>query len=76
MLEIKVDIGSEIARLEKEMTRFEGEIAKSMSKLSNEGFTARAPAAVVAQEKERLAGFQATLQKLRAQLANLKRRAA
>jgi valyl-tRNA synthetase len=76
MLEIKVDIGSEIARLEKEMTRFEGEFAKSQSKLSNDGFTARAPAAVVAQERERLAGFQATLEKLRAQLANLKRRAA
>ena len=76
MLEIKVDIGAEISRIEKEVARFEREIANSNGKLSNEGFVGRAPAAVVTQEKERLAGFQATLEKLRAQLANLKRRAA
>ncbi len=76
MLEIKVDVGAEISRIEKEVTRVEGEIAKATGKLSNEGFTARAPAAVVAQEKQRLSGFQATLEKLRAQLASLKRRAA
>jgi valyl-tRNA synthetase len=76
MLEIKVDIGAEISRIEKEVTRVEGEIARAEGKLANEGFTARAPAAVVTQEKERLAGFRATSEKLRAQLANLKRRAA
>jgi len=76
MLEIKVDVGAEITRIEKEVTRVEGEIAKAEIKLSNAGFTARAPAAVVTQEKERLAGFQATSEKLRAQLENLKRRAA
>jgi len=76
MLEIKVDIGAEISRIETEVTRFEREVARANSNLSNERFVARAPAAVVAQEKERLAGFQATLEKLHAQLANLKRRAA
>jgi len=76
MLEIQVDIDAEIARIGKEALRIEGEIAKAKSKLSNEGFVARAPAAVVAQEKERLAGFQATLEKLHGQLAKLKRRAA
>ncbi|MBC8007815.1 MAG: valine--tRNA ligase [Prolixibacteraceae bacterium] len=76
MLEIKVDIGAEITRIEKEVTRVQGEIAKANSKLSHEGFVARAPASVVAQERQRLAGFQATLDKQLAQLANLKRRAA
>ena len=76
MLEIKVDIGAEISRIEKEVARVESEISKAIGRLSNEGFTARAPAAVVAQEKERLAGSQATVEKLRAQLAHLKRRAA
>ena len=76
MLEIRVDIGAEIIRIEKEVARLEGEIAKANANLSNEGFIVRAPAAVVAQAKERLAVFQATLEKLHAQLANLKRRAA
>jgi valyl-tRNA synthetase len=76
MLEIQVDVGAEIARIEKEAARLEGEIARAKGKLGNEAFAARAPAAVVAQERERLAGFEATLQKLNAQLDKLKRRAA
>jgi valyl-tRNA synthetase len=76
MLEIKVDAGAEILRIEKEMTRIGGEIGRARAKLSNEGFTARAPAAVVDQEKARLTEFESTLEKLGAQLANLKRRAA
>ncbi|MEO8005096.1 MAG: valine--tRNA ligase [Betaproteobacteria bacterium] len=76
MLEIQVDVGAEIVRIEKEAVRLEGEIAKATAKLSNEGFTARAPANVVEQEKERLGSFQATLEKLHAQIDKLKRRAA
>ncbi|MBN8284850.1 hypothetical protein, partial [Zoogloea sp.] len=44
------------------------------AKLSNESFVARAPAAVVAQEKERLANFSATVDKLKPQLAKLAER--
>ncbi|MBY0241131.1 MAG: hypothetical protein K2X55_17635, partial [Burkholderiaceae bacterium] len=40
-------------------------------KLSSESFVARAPAAVVAQEKERVAAFGATLAKMQEQLAKL-----
>ena len=71
MLKIEVDKEAEQARLAKEIDRLEGEIAKAQAKLGNESFVARAPAAVVAQEKERLENFGATLEKLKGQLAKL-----
>ena len=71
MLKIEVDKEAEQARLAKEITRIEGEITKAQAKLGNESFVARAPAAVVAQEKERMENFGATLEKLKAQLAKL-----
>jgi valyl-tRNA synthetase len=73
MLDIKVDRAEERVRLEKEIARIEGEGAKARTKLSNPGFVERAPAAVVTQERERLAAFEATLDKLRSQLDKLGR---
>jgi len=72
MLHVEIDPVAERARLQKEISRLEGEIAKANAKLSNPNFIERAPAAVVAQEKERLAAFGATLDKLNSQLDKLK----
>lgn len=51
----------EIARLEKEVEKANQEIARVQGKLSNEGFIAKAPAAVIDKEKEKLAQYQANL---------------
>jgi valyl-tRNA synthetase len=73
MLRIEIDVPAEIARLEKEVARLTAEVAKAEGKLGNGSFVQRAPAAVVAQERERLAGFRATLEKVETQLGKLKR---
>ena len=71
LLEIKVDPAEERSRLDKEIARLEGEVSKARAKLGNAAFADKAPPAVVAQERERLAAFAATLEKLVAQRARL-----
>jgi valyl-tRNA synthetase len=72
-LHVEVDVAAERERLGKEITRLESEMAKAQAKLGNESFVARAPAAVVAQERERLEGYSHTLDRLREQLSRLNR---
>ncbi len=70
-LHIEVDVAAERARLGKEVARLQAEIAKAQGKLANEAFVAKAPPAVIEQEKKRLADFTATLAKVQEQLARL-----
>ena len=68
---MEIDVAAEKARLSKEIARIEGEVAKANNKLSNEAFVAKAPPAVIDQEKKRIADFGATLTRLRDQLGRL-----
>jgi valyl-tRNA synthetase len=68
---MEIDVAAEKVRLTKEATRLSGEIAKANGKLSNEAFVAKAPPAVIEQERKRIAEFGATLQKVQAQLQRL-----
>ena len=66
-----IDLDKERARLTAELKKTEGEIARLAGKLSNEGFLAKAPAAVVEGEKAKLEKYKATLDALSAALAKL-----
>ena len=71
-LHVQIDVAAEIARQQKEVARLTSEIAKADAKLGNDSFVARAPAAVVEQERARLADFRQALARLEEQLAHLK----
>ena len=70
-LHMEVDVAAEKLRLGKEVTRLEEQISKAQVKLGNEAFVAKAPAAVLEQERKRMDDFSATLVKMREQLARL-----
>lgn len=62
-----IDKDAELARLDKELEKVEKDITTLDSKLSNDGFVSRAPEAVVAKERKRLATCLSAKEKLIAQ---------
>ncbi|CAN5351175.1 valine--tRNA ligase [soil metagenome] len=62
---------SEVARLEKELTRIQKGFDATSAKLNNEKFVGSAPAEVVAKEREKLAGYESDLAAIRSKLASL-----
>ena len=56
-----MDLAAERRRLQKERDELHGHIERLIGKLANEGFLAKAPAAVVEQERTRLAEMQERL---------------
>jgi valyl-tRNA synthetase len=60
--------GAERERLESELRRAEADIQSLRTKLDNPGFTSRAPADVVARERERLTRLRETADRLRKSL--------
>jgi valyl-tRNA synthetase len=70
-LHVEVDVAVERERLAREIVRLEAEVQKCEARLASPNFVERAPAAVVAQERERLAGFTQALGRLREQAQRL-----
>jgi len=66
-LEGLVDVERERSRLVAKAQKAHGEAAKSRAKLENKGFVAKAPEAVVAEERTRLAAAEAVLDEVRRQ---------
>ena len=66
-----VDVAAERPRLEKAIAEAEANLARTHGKLANAAFRERAPAAVVEKEEAKAVEFEATLDKLRSQLAEL-----
>jgi valyl-tRNA synthetase len=67
-----IDKEAEIERLSREIERLKKDVARADGKLKNASFVERAPAEVVAAEKEKLAGLRSAVAKLDEQLEKIK----
>jgi valyl-tRNA synthetase len=67
-----IDVAQEIARAEKELAIFARDMASLEGKLANESFTAKAPAAVVEAERQRLGTIKEKLERVGGRIKELK----
>jgi len=67
-----IEPAAELARLDKQLRKVREEIARARAKLGNENFVRSAPAAVVVQERDRLADFERRLAGLERQLEQVR----
>lgn len=67
-----IDFAKELDRLEKEQKKLEGEVSRVASKLSNEGFVAKAPAKLIDEEKAKQAKFEEMLSNVNERIAKMK----
>jgi valyl-tRNA synthetase len=67
-----IDIDAEIARLEKESKKLDGEVERIEKKLNNQGFVAKAPAEVIDAEKAKLTDYAEKREKVNARIAELR----
>ncbi|RVU31994.1 valine--tRNA ligase [Rheinheimera riviphila] len=66
-----IDKEAELTRIAKQLEKMQQEAARVAGKLANEGFVAKAPEAVLAKEREKLADAEAAIVKLLAQQAEI-----
>ena len=66
-----IDKDAELSRIAKQLEKMQQEVSRVAGKLANEGFVAKAPEAVLAKEREKLADAEAAVAKLLAQQAQI-----
>ena len=66
-----IDLDVERSRLEKEISRIEGQLKGVQAKLENPNFSGKAPADVIQKEKDKQENFRQTIEKLKASLGLL-----
>lgn len=66
-----IDVAAEMARIDKQLDKLAQDAKRIEGKLSNEGFVAKAPAAVIEKERAKLADFTRDMDKLNEQKAEL-----
>ncbi len=66
-----IDLGKERDRLKKEIAKHENDIATVVKKMSNEAFVAKAPPAVIQENRDRQAAAESAIAKLKEALARL-----
>ena len=67
-----VDFDQEIARLEKELAKWQGEIDRVEGKLANEKFVNNAPEKIVQEERDKGVQYQERYEAVKDQLSNMR----